>query len=163
MRLPRLRLSWIMIGVTFVALHLMLIKTTMGFLIPQQLVIGGLPMAAILTIGQVVLRTRRDIRLFVVGFEVFGSVALAVYIVLVLFFDRATILPYSELFFKPIKDMFRWHQPVVFFAIVYPVAVAITVLPQVLFAAGGGWLSTRYKIDIARRPRAQGTKRASTN
>ena len=74
MRLPRLRLSWIMIGVAFVALHLMLIKTTMSFLIPQELVIGGLPMAAILTIGHVVLRTRRDIRLFVVGFEAFGSV-----------------------------------------------------------------------------------------
>ena len=83
----------------------------------------------------------------------FGSMALALFVLLAVLFNDTTLRPYTTVVFKPLSAAFRRTEPFVYFTIAYPVAVFLLLIPQLIFALIGGWLSTKYKvcITIARR------------
>jgi hypothetical protein len=88
MTTPRLRIAEIMAVVALLALDLgivqALLKIAFSEIRPSSdmawlLILGALPMANILAIGLLICRRHRRGRLFLVGFVVFGAIALASY------------------------------------------------------------------------------------
>jgi hypothetical protein len=102
---------------------------------------GAVPMASILAVGLVVL-TRRPTgpisqRRFLAGFEAFGTAALSFYIACALLFPEAIHRKLVDLLMQYIwtgRPLFSWS------------LMALCLLPQLLVALLGGWLSSRYRI-----------------
>jgi hypothetical protein len=116
----------------------------------ELLLVGALPMANVLAIGLVISLRRPGTRPFLLGFEVFGALALAVCVVLASYFPDDTIIPYVGLFFNHVwigAGMPR----AVYVAIVCAVSVIVLGSPQLGFAVTGGLLSRRYRVTITRR------------
>ena len=61
MKLPRLNLGWLMIGVALFAIHLAIVQKMMSWPAPviHDLILGAVPMAALVAIGTVLIYTRR--------------------------------------------------------------------------------------------------------
>ena len=57
MKLPRLNLGWLMIGVALVAIHLAIVQKMMSWPAPviHDLILGAVPMAALVAIGTVLI------------------------------------------------------------------------------------------------------------
>jgi hypothetical protein len=115
------------------------------------LLAGGLPMANVLVVGLLIAHQRRRSRPFLLGFEVFGATALAVYIALASGFREEAVIPYLNPFINPLENILKGHAPIVFIPIMISVAVVVLSLPQVVFALIGGLLSRRFKITITPR------------
>ena len=149
MKCFRFSISSLMAVVLLVALNCMAINMFLGRpLFPSSLLelifFGALPMANLLAIGLYRLWTERNgqgrTRLFLVGFEVFGGVAL------LLFFVCTWVAPDSlhdgvgdflgSLSLGPGGPLFLAG------------AVVILLLPQLALASVGGWLVSRYKIEV---------------
>ncbi len=139
----------LMAVVLLVALDCMAINMFLGRLpfpasLSELIFLGALPMANLLAIGLFRLWKERNgrgrTRPFLVGFEVFGGVAL------LLFFVCIWVAPDSlhdgvggylrSLSLRP-------GDPLLFTG-----AVAILLLPQLALASVGGWLVSRYRIEV---------------
>jgi hypothetical protein len=111
------------------------------------LALGAIPMANVLAVGVLVGPWRRGKRQFLWGFELFGAVALAVYIAGVSLLTEELVRPLFDLIVKhlfttlsngPYRNNFG-H------LIGYSVTIAILTVPQVAFALIGGILFRYFR------------------
>jgi hypothetical protein len=115
------------------------------------LLLGALPMANVLVVGLLIGQRRPGSRPFLMGFEVFGAMALAFFIVLATFFPREVVLPYLTPFVAPIDRFIGPGRPFVYIPIGGLVIAVMLVGPQVVFALVGGVLSRKFKVTITPR------------
>jgi hypothetical protein len=152
---PRFRIAWVMVIVAIAALNLTAIRAIQDSetLAGEFLVVGALPMANILAVGILIGRRRRGSRPFFLGFEAFGVISLALYVVSAIFFRDRVFDPYLHLFLflDPIMEIIGRRPAVVSVPIRISVSVVILVVPQLAFALLGGFLSRTYRITITRR------------
>jgi hypothetical protein len=116
----------------------------------ELLAMGAMPMATGLAIGLIIGYRHHGSRSFLLGFESFGAMALALFVVLAARFGNEVVFPYASLFIEPVWNIIG--RTVVFIPIAYSVGVVALGLPQVAFALIGGFLSRKYRITITKRP-----------
>ena len=109
-----------------------------------------MPMATVLAIGLLIGHERLGERPFILGFESFGALALALYVVLATWFSDETIGPYLGLFIDPLVKRIGQNRHL-FAPIANPGIAVMLGWPQVAFALIGGYLFRRYKVTISRR------------
>ncbi len=157
MKMPRFRLVWLMVAVAIAAIDFAAIRATVGpgaGLVAAYLLVGALPMANVLVVGMLIARKRPGSRPFLLGFEVFGAIALALYIHVAMSSPRNSEWPiewYLRLVFDPLNAVTASYQPLVHEAIGLFVGVLVLIGPQLVFALIGGFLSRRFKITVTRR------------
>ena len=154
---PRFRIAWVMVAVAIVALDFGAIRA----LLPRHasalddqrgvlLLLGALPMANVLAVGMLIGQRRPGSRPFLLGFEVFGAMALAFFIALASCFPREVVVPYFAPFVAPVEWFIGPGHP--FYIPIGGLVVAVMLIgPQVVFALVGGVLSRRFKITITPR------------
>jgi hypothetical protein len=156
-RLPRVRIAWVMFAVAIAALDFAAIREWSHSVRGDFLVVGALPMANVLAVAMLVTRRRPGSRPFVLGFVSFGMLALTVYVALtVLFIDpfgawtpyRLMIFRYLDLFLGPLnKSAIPFnHVTIAWFG-----CAVMLGWPQLAFALFGGYVSRRFKGTITRR------------
>jgi len=101
---------------------------------------GALPMANVLAVGLLIGRRRPGNRPFLLGFEAFGVMALAVYVALVSFSPQ-TMHPYLDPVFEPIKTTIGYDRIDVLAVTLCSVGAVMLGLPQLALALVGGFLS----------------------
>jgi hypothetical protein len=114
--------------------------------------LGALPMANILAVGLLIGHRRRGSRPFLLGFEVFGATALALYVASVSSFGEEVVIAYLRLLLDPLEKILGRYPLGVLVATLCSVAVVMLSLPQVAFALIGGFLSRKYRVTITKRP-----------
>jgi hypothetical protein len=152
-KVPRFRLAWVMVFVVLAALNFTALRAALDAPSPtsELLALGAMPMATVLTMGLLIGHRRHVSRPFLLGFESFGIMALAVYVVLASCFAKEVVGRYASLFIEPVANIIGRNQPVIFIPIAYSVGVVVLGFPQVAFALIGGFLSRRYRITITKR------------
>ena len=155
---PNRLIAWVMVAVAIAAFDFMAIRAVLvpqtSSLSPERgflLLLGALPMANVLAVGLLVVQLRPGVRPFLQGFEAFGAMALAHFILLASCFPREVVIPYLVRFFEPVEWVAGRHNPFVSIPIQCLVSVIMLGLPQVAFALLGGSLSRRFKVRISRR------------
>jgi hypothetical protein len=145
-------IAWMMASVAIAALDFAAMRALFGFgpSTGELLTLGALPMANILAVGFLIGYRCPGSRPFLLGFEAFGVVALAVYIALVIS-SPASQYSYMKPLIDPLERNIGRDRPFVFLPIVCFVAVVMLGWPQVIFALIGGFLSRRFKITITPR------------
>jgi hypothetical protein len=111
------------------------------------LTLGAMPMATVLAVGLFIGYRRHGSRPFLLGFESFGAVALALFAVLAASYGEKMADPYIRIFIEPLPMILGPARSL--FHI--PIACVALGLPQVAFALIGGSLSHRFKTTITRR------------
>ena len=154
MKVPRFRIAWFMVFIALAALDFQVIRAMpeIGPPTSELLVLGALPMANVLTVGLLIGQRRPGSRPFLLGFEAFGVMALALYVALVSFSPQTVVNPYLKPLLQPITITIGQNRPVVLIATLGFVGVVMLSLPQLTFALMGGLLSRRYRITITKRP-----------
>ena len=155
MKVPRFRISWIMVFIALAALNFTVLRAAFDDPSPasELLALGTMPMATVLTIGLIIgPQWRPGCRPFILGFESFGALALAVYIVLAIWFGEETVGPFASLFIEPFANIIGRDSEMIFVPIACSIGVVVLGLPQVAFALIGGVLSRKYQITITKRP-----------
>ena len=115
------------------------------------MLLGALPMANVLAVGMLIGQRRPGSRPFLLGFEVFGAMALAFFIALASCFPHEVVLLYLAPFVAPVEWFIGPGSPFVYIPIGGLVVAVMLVGPQVAFALVGGSISRRFKITITRR------------
>ena len=154
MKVPRIRIVWVMFAVAIAALDFWVILPNLGSLVGETetyLLLGALPMANVLAVGMVIGQQRPGSSPFFLGFEAFGAMALAVYVVLARSFHREVVGPYLRPLVDPIYDTIGFHRPFILIPVLCSVGVLMLGWPQLAFALLGGFLFRRFEITIARR------------
>jgi hypothetical protein len=146
---PRFRIAWAMLLVAIVGLNFRAIRAVMDHrgLTNDSLAVGVIPMANFLAVGLLIGHRRRESRGFLLGFEVFGATALALYIAMAILFDRELEQFYLGLAIKPLKATIGWTgwtTPRLLIA--YFILSLWASLPQLAFALIGGFLTRRFRI-----------------
>jgi hypothetical protein len=150
MKVPRFRFVWVMAFVALAALNFAVFRAAgdahskTGVL----LAVGAMPMASVLAIGLIIGYRRHRSRPFLLGFESFGAMALALFAVPAVLFGEKVLESYTRIFIDPLSRIIGPDRPLVHIAVAY---VALG-LPQVAFALMGGFLSRKYRITITERP-----------
>ena len=98
-----------------------------------------MPMATVLAIGLLIGHQRCGSRPFILGFESFGALALALYVALATWFSEETIGPYLGLFIDPLVKRLGQNRHL-FAPIAYPGIAVMLTLPQLALALIGGSL-----------------------
>jgi hypothetical protein len=139
-----------MIAVAFVAINLWVGLELWDSQQFAVLILGALPMANVLTVGILIGQQRPGIRPFLLGFEAFGAMALALYVAVASYFFNEVVNPYLVLFLDPIANIIGQDQ-----MLKIPTLCAYAVIllgwPQLAFALIGGLLSRRFNGTITRR------------
>jgi hypothetical protein len=152
---PCFRIAWIMVAVAIIAVDFGAIRAATGagtWLAVGLLLVGALPMANVLVVGMLIARQRLRSRPFLLGFEGFGAIALALYIYLATssplspLSAEGPIESYLRLAFDPLNAVIRPYGPFVRSAIQLLVGVLMLIGPQLVFALIGGFLSRRFTI-----------------
>jgi hypothetical protein len=139
---PRFRIGWLMVAVAIAALNFGAIRaicaaTGQFFL---SWVVGTLPMANVLAVGLLIAQQRPRYYPFLLGFEAFGAMALAFYIVSASD-DFAAVAFYLKPCLDPIEDIIGPDQPFLLWPVLISACVVMLGLPQVVCAMVGGLLS----------------------
>jgi hypothetical protein len=154
-KMPRFRIAWIMVAVAIAALDFAAIRASLDIREAVLFVLGALPMANVLAVGILIARQRPGSRPFLLGFEAFGAMALALFITAAVaslpFDEYMLIVYYLAPVLRLIQKSIRQDQPLVFVPIVLFAYVVMLGWPQVVFALIGGLLSRRFKVTISRR------------
>jgi hypothetical protein len=117
------------------------------------LIVGAFPVANVLVFGMLIARKRPGSRPFLLGFEVFGALALALYIVAVAYSGRNGLLDrYLWQVVGPLRPVIQPYGPYAIIASDLFVCFVMLVGPQLVFALAGGFLSRRFKVTISSRP-----------
>jgi hypothetical protein len=143
-----------MVAVAIAALDFWVILPNLGSLAGETetyLLRGALPMANVLAVGMVIGQQRPGSSPFLLGFETFGAMALALYVVLASSFHREVVSPYLSPLVDPIRDTIGFHRPFILIPVLCSVGVLMLGWPQLAFALLGGFLFRRFKITITRR------------
>jgi hypothetical protein len=161
-KVPRFRIAWVMVAVAIAALDFTAIRVCLNA--PsrwgEDFLLGVLPMVNVLGVGLLIGQQRPQSRPFFLGFETFGAMALALYVVLTLVFvdPWGASTPYGDLIssyldpvVSPIEAIIGRDRPFVFIPTICLAIVLMLGWPQVAFALIGGFLSRRYKVIIVRR------------
>ena len=153
--MPRFRIAWVMVAIAIAALDFAAIR---AFFVSGEvalLVLGALPMANILAVGILIAQQRPGSRPFLLGFEAFGAMALALFVAVVvasLFLDNYRLITsYLTPVILSIEKSIGPNRPFVFIPIGLFAMVVMLGWPQLVFALIGGSLSRRFKITITRR------------
>jgi hypothetical protein len=150
---PRFRSAWIMVAVAIAAINFGAMRAlfdpgSVGVL----LLFGALPMANVLIVGILIARQRVRSRPFLLGFEVFGALALSIYVLLSFIADwPGPIISYLELVWNPLNGVIGAYPPPAQSAIGVFVGILMLLGPQLAFALIGGFLSRSFKITVTRR------------
>jgi hypothetical protein len=153
MKMPRFRIAWVMVFVAVAALNLTVFRAAEDLPFnTSALLVGAMPMASVLAIGLIFGYRWHGSRPFLLGFESFGLMALAFFVVLAVWFYHETVGPYVSLFIEPLAKIIGRDRDIFFISVAYPVAVVALGLPQMAFALMGGFLSRKYRITITKRP-----------
>jgi hypothetical protein len=149
---PRFRIGWLMVAVAIAAINFGAIQ---GFLFGWDtgwlLVLGTLPMANVLAVGMVIGQKRPGSSPFLLGFEAFGAMALALYINLASCFPSEVQIPYLKPFLGLTEKIIGHNHPFVFIPILFFGSVVMLGWPQMAFALIGGFLFRKFGIAITRR------------
>jgi hypothetical protein len=138
-----------MVAVAFVALNFGALRGWSNRNNPEieanrVLVLGGLPMAYVLAVGLLVGRCRLGSRSFLLGFVVFGTTALALFVAAASLFIRELVWPYLNLVLVPLSfDRHGSYWPLYRQQIVGSVMLG---LPQLVFALFGGLVFRKFRI-----------------
>jgi hypothetical protein len=162
LRIPRIRIAWVMVAIAIAAVGLTVIRALNDYRTPigELLILGAVPMANVLAVGLLIGQQRPGRRAFLLGFETFGAMALALYVVLTVFFGDPSgaltffgdlMTSYVDLVIDPINEFIGRDQPLVYIPIACAVCVIMLGWPQVAIAFLGGFLFRRYKVTITRR------------
>jgi hypothetical protein len=113
----------------------------------EVLFVGALPMANVLVAGLLVGRRQRGSRRFLLGFEVFGALALALYIAMAMLWTGGLLQDYLDLCIDPIQKVIghRGLIPLPIIIIAYSIIAVWASLPQLTFALIGGFLCRKLK------------------
>jgi hypothetical protein len=147
MKLPRFRIAWLMVAVAVAAINFGAIRGILEIDIPDKgmlWVVGALPMVNILAAGLLIALRRPRSRPFLLGFETFGALALALYVVVVIFFDRDVVASYLEPVADPIGNAIGTVPTLVLIPARVSAGLILLVGPQLAFALIGGFLSRRF-------------------
>jgi hypothetical protein len=125
------------------------------------LLLGALPMADVLIVGFLIARQPLRSRPFLLGFEVFGAIALAVYILLTTLTpsdanggDGGPLNSYASLVLDPLRAVIGpGPLSLAELAIEWFVGLLMLVGPQLVFALIGGFLSHSFKVTSTLSPR----------
>jgi hypothetical protein len=154
-RMLRFYIAWVMVAVGIAAFDVAVIRAILDSLSPrgEDLLVGVLPIVNVLAVGLLIGKQRPASRSFVLGFELFGAVALASYVALALLLPGpgGPLFSYVSLLLNPIVAIIGRDRPFVFVPIACSALVAILGLPQLAFALIGGFLSRSYKVTVTRR------------
>lgn len=153
--MPRFRIAWLMVAIVFVALDLAAIRGLLGVrdTYANLVGLGVLPMANFLALGAILSAVRPKCPPFLVGFEVFGAVAmLACHMWAWVSPDSLTRCLLALI--VPVADSLRetWGEPATYYAI-HAIASVLLTVPQVIFALVGGSLASLVAALVARRRR----------
>jgi hypothetical protein len=156
MRLPRFRIAWLMVAVAIAGLNLGAIRAMLAPGLGVRggsLVVGALPMVNVLVAGMLIARQRPRSRPFLRGFEAFGTMALALFVVLAISFHREVVMRYVQPVLDPINRRMENSPPLVSIPVRASVGVVLLVLPQMALALIGGFVSRRLTstVRISRR------------
>jgi hypothetical protein len=119
----------------------------------EELLFGALPMANVLAVGLLIAQQRPRNRPFLLGFELFGAIALASYVAFALWFANpgGPIRWYVSIVLDPIVAPMGLTRTLGSVLIIWLVVLFMLAWPQLAFALIGGFLSRRYKVTITRR------------
>jgi hypothetical protein len=152
MELPRFRIASLMVAVAIAGLNFGAIRAMLApgmGLRGASLVVGALPMANVLVAGLLVARQRPKSRPFLLRFEAFGAIALALYVVLVASsLHREVVMPYVQRVLDPINQRMATSTPLVLIPVRFSVGVVLLVMPQMAFALIGGFVSRKFSSAI---------------
>jgi hypothetical protein len=152
-RTPRFRIAWLMVAIAIAALDAGLMREVVGSRSSRNIhiLLGSLPMANVLIVGVLINQRRPGCRPFLVGFEVFGAIAVALYIALAYNFDHEIEMTYL----KPLIDLLYrtigQDRPNVFISILYVGVMLMVGLPQLALALVGGFLTCTFNRTLTRR------------
>jgi hypothetical protein len=146
--MPRFRIARFMVFIALMALDLRAVRELSQFRgnVRLFLILGTLPMANVLVVSILIGQRRPGSRPFLLGFEAFGAVALALYVALVSLFPNETVFPCFQRFYMPIMQAIGHGRLVVLIPLEYLVAPVLLSLPQVVFALIGGSVSGKFRI-----------------
>jgi hypothetical protein len=150
---PRFRIAWVMVAVAIVAFDFGAGRSMVdsGGNVGAFLMLGALPMANILAVGILIGRRRPGSRPFLLGFETFGTMVLALYVVSTILFDVDLVVDQLTPVLETMAEAVDAFPPFVSIPVLYSAIMVMLVLPQVVFALIGGLLSRKYRINITRR------------
>jgi hypothetical protein len=156
-KVPRFQIAWMMVFVAVAALNIWVFRICYYDLWTNDaatankidvMYSGSMPMANILMLGILVGLRRRGSRAFLMGFELFGAAALAIYITLCSFYCHELVRPYLFRFQNPVFDAIgRSHAHIPIFRFTGAVILGWW---QLAFSLLGGFLS--HKFRTAERP-----------
>lgn len=144
MKAPRFRIAEVMAFVAIAALNFAAIRAVWEHKPYDLLAIGALPTANVLVVGLLIAYRRRGSRPFLLGFEAFGAIALAVYIAGMSLFPEEFATPFFNLVVKPYVTAFGPTLTTGYIVVIYCLAAVIWGLPQLAFALLGGFLFRRF-------------------
>ena len=153
MRAPRVRIAWLMVAIAFAAIDFAAIGAILGSRaddIGIFLLLGALPMANVLAVGILIGQRRSGSSPFLLGFETFGAVALALYVALLSYCLRA-VIPYLSLLIRVLEQTIGRDRPFVFMPVLFCASVVMLGFPQVVFALIGGILFRSFRVAVSRR------------
>ena len=154
-KLPRIRIAWVMFAVAFFAIDLTVMRALLDYPSPlgEELLFGALPMANVLAVGLLIAQQRVRSRPFLLGFELFGAIALASYIASARFCPgpRGPIRSYLSIVLDPITAPMGLTRTLSSVLIIWLVVLLMLGWPQLAFALLGGFLSRRYRVTMTRR------------
>jgi hypothetical protein len=146
--MPRFRIAWVMVAVAIAAFDFGAIRAMFGSPMGHSLLLGALPMANVLAVGILVGQQRPGSRPFLLGFEVFGAMALAFYVVAFAWFfpeSHKLVGSYLAPWLGLMEEAIGRNRPFAFVPIACFGIVVMLGWPQVAFALIGGSLSRRFK------------------
>jgi hypothetical protein len=153
MKAPRFRIVWVMVAVAIVAFDFAAGRAMVesGGNAGGFLTLGALPMANILAVAILIGRRRPGSRPSLLGFETFGTMALALYVVLTIVFDVDLVACHLTPVLDPMAEAVGTFPPFISIRVLCSATMAMLLLPQVAFALIRGFLFRRYRISITRR------------
>ena len=104
-------------------------------------------MVNVLAVGMLIGQRRPESRPFLLGFEAFGAMALALYVVLASSFPGKVIESYLGPACDPVMKAIG-PRPLVLIPVLWSVGMVMLSSPQVVFALVGGLLSRRFRITV---------------
>ena len=137
----RFRIACFMVFVAVAALDFTAIRAVFDHKGPTSylLGIGAMPMANVLAVGLLVGDWRRAGHRFLMGFEAFGTMALAAYVVSASLFAKELVIPYLQAVHSPLVsyiDVLTRVLPQSYFVIYYLILAVLLGLPLLAFARG---------------------------
>jgi hypothetical protein len=150
--IPRLRIAEIMAVVALTALDFgvgqALLKIAFSEIRPNSdtawlLILGAVPMANILAIGLAIGHSRRGGRPFLVGFAIFGAIALASYSAVATLYPDRFLNSYLWLFLRYLP--YPHAKPPWSLGLVLVASAVVLGLPQLVFTILGGILLRKLK------------------